>query len=117
MRQQKSKSVPNTPKKISPSVPPTTTSNVYASQSPSFVSTIVQGFGFGAGSSVARNMVDRAFQPTEVAPTTTPTTTPTAKQDCQFLWESYTSCLNTNVDSCKIYYEDFAKCMKKEASV
>ena len=111
MRQQKSK---NTPKKISPSVPPKTASNVYASQSPSFVSTIVQGFGFGAGSSVARNMVDRAFQPTE-APTTTPATTPTAKPDCQFLWESYTSCLNTNADSCKIYYEDFAKCLKKEA--
>lgn len=114
MRQQKSKTVSNTPKKMSSGVPPTTTSNVYASQSPSFVSTIVQGFGFGAGSSVARNMVDRAFQPTE-APTTTPATTPTAKTDCQFLWESYTSCLNTNADSCKIYYEDLEKCLKKRS--
>ena len=82
-----------------------------AETQPSFSSTLLQGFGFGIGSSVARNVVDRAFDSTAIVDTVDK-----PKQDCILMWENYNTCLrNSDVQSCNYFYKDFLQCIKNDA--
>lgn len=77
---------------------------------PTFASTMLQGFGFGVGSSVARNVVDRAFDSSANV-----LTIEKPKQECQLMWENFNTCLqNSGEPSCNYFYKDFIECIKNE---
>jgi len=79
---------------------------------PTFASTMLQGFGFGIGTSVARNVVDKAFD-SSVCDAIPNVEKP--KQDCILMWENYNTCLrNSDVQSCNYFYKDFLQCIKND---
>lgn len=82
-----------------------------AENQPSFSSTLLQGFGFGIGSSVARNVVDRAFDSNAIV-----ANDDKPKHDCILIWENYNTCLrNSDEQSCNYFYKDFLQCIKNDA--
>ncbi len=51
------------------------------SSAPSFMQTVKEGFSFGVGTSIARNLVDRLFGLNSITSSPVPTTTPTHTQN------------------------------------
>ena len=83
-----------------------------APSSGGFLSTMAEGFSFGVGSSVARNIVDRIFSPS--VPATIPKTT-SNNSYCTDLEKSWSECMNMNnqdLNICKKAFEDYELCKK-----
>lgn len=76
---------------------------VIRSQAPSLFQTMQEGLAFGVGSSVARNMVDRAFQPSAPAPRNT----------CADQYSVFDKCILTHEDIgfCMEPHESLKKCI------
>ena len=92
-----------------PNCPP----KIATESQPTFASTMLQGFGFGIGTSVARNVVDRAFDSSSNIPNISNAEKP--KQDCILMWENYNTCLrNSDEQSCNHFYKDFFQCIKND---
>lgn len=75
-----------------------------------FLSSMADGFSFGVGSSVARNMVDRLFSSSSSSSGIT-------KEDviCKELNKSFIECMNMNnqdLNICKKAFEDYELCKK-----
>ena len=82
---------------------PTTTSS-------GFLSTMSDGFSFGVGSSVARNLVDRTFSSNSNSPKVE------SNHMCNDLEKSWKECMSMNnqdLNICKKAYEDYEACKKK----
>ncbi len=110
----------STPKKVETvtknSVPPPAAPAPSASSSGGFLSTMAEGFSFGVGSSVARNIVDRIFSPSVPAtiPATIPKTT-SSNSYCTDLEKSWNECMNMNnqdLNICRKAYEDYEACKR-----
>jgi len=111
-------------KKINIPPPPLNQSTINQTKPNSpFMDSIVQGFGFGIGSSIARNTIDKVFNQTPTPTPTqtqiqTPTPTPNYQTNdtCVFLHNDYTKCMElskNNVDNgCTYLYNDYTKCLE-----
>ncbi len=95
--------------------PKPTLSTPVSSATPSsggFLSTMAEGFSFGVGSSVARNVVDRIFSPS--VPVTIPKTT-SNNSYCTDLEKSWNECMSMNnqdLNICRKAYEDYEACKR-----
>ncbi len=110
-----------TPKKVetvtkSTLPPPPAPVSTVPSATPSsggFLSTMAEGFSFGVGSSVARNIVDRIFSPSTI-PATIPKTT-SNNSYCSDLEKSWNECMSMNnqdLNICRKAYEDYEACKR-----
>ncbi len=113
----------STPKKIEtvtkssapPAVAPKPTLSTPVSSTPfsgGFLSTMAEGFSFGVGSSVGRNVVDRIFSP--LTPVVIPKTT-LNNSYCSDLEKSWNECMSMNnqdLNICKQAYEDYEACKR-----
>ena len=96
----------SSPKKVE------TINKPFVTSSPSgFLSSMVDGFSFGVGSSVARNMVDRLFS------SSSSSMLGSTKEDviCKELNKSFIKCMNMNnrdLNICKKAFEDYELCKK-----
>lgn len=105
-----------------PSLPaplPSSGSLLHPSQSaPTFGQTLKEGFGFGAGAAVARNVVDRMFSGGTVAPVApTVSAVPLEKDLCKDSFLRVQECYKTsNGDSglCSGELSAYMKCKDKE---
>ena len=70
-------------------------------------SSIVQGFGFGTGSAVARQAVDSIFQ----TPTGTPPSQDDPSQPCAMALQNLNACATTSSD-CHHFIHEFTKCVE-----
>ncbi len=74
---------------------------------------MADGFSFGVGSSIARNMVDRIFAPSRTGSTISSSTIPT--KECDELNKSFKECMNLHnqdMNICKKAFEDYEDCKK-----
>jgi len=95
----------NTPVPSVPSVP---------SIASSLGSSIVQGFGFGTGSAVARQAVDSIFRTTSSTapnPTDTPPSQDDPSQPCAMALQNLNACATTSSD-CHHFIHEFTKCVE-----
>ena len=105
----------NKQKKMNIPPPPLNTLNQNQTKpnSSPFMDSIVQGFGFGIGSSIARNTIDTVFNQTS---TSTPTPKSQANDTCVFLHNDYTKCMELSKNSidngCSYLYNDYIKCLE-----
>ncbi len=119
------KKVETIPKKVESTPISSSTSYSRPSSMPSsvpssggFLSNMVDGFSFGVGSSVARNIVDRIFQPrppTAPAPVITHISNPKTDKMCEELEKSWNECMNLhNQDNniCRKAFEDYEACKR-----
>ena len=77
-----------------------------------FLSTMAEGFSFGVGSSIARNIVDRIFSPS--VPVSIPKRTPNNSY-CTDLEKSWSECMSMNnqdLNICRKAYEDYEACKR-----
>lgn len=108
-----------------PSLPPTPSSG-------GFLSSMVDGFSFGVGSSIARNVVDRIFSPSlggsrESSPlpsgvspniltsSVTPLPDSTVSKQCEELNKSWSECMNLHnqdINICRKAFEDYEACKR-----
>ncbi len=99
-----------------PTVAPKPTLSSPAPLAPSsggFLSAMVEGFSFGVGSSVARNIVDRIFSPSTI-PAVIPKTT-SNNSYCSDLEKSWNECMSMNnqdLNICRKAYEDYEACKR-----
>ena len=101
MRNQNRKTVT---KKSVRTTPPTPLPSI--DQKPSIIGAMIQGFGFGIGSSVARQAVDSVMNSTTVE-----TPTPQKKDNCDLIFKNLSSCLeSSNPEFCKNFLEEYSKC-------
>jgi hypothetical protein len=70
----------------------------------------MDGFGFGVGASVARNIVDRVASGVSNSTTTTTTTT---TRTCEDVWENYSKCIQSSSTECDTILKDLHLCIKK----
>jgi len=102
----------------------TTLSNT--TNSGGFLSSVADGFSFGIGSSIARNMVDSIFHPiprvysSSSSSSTSSNTETKEKKDelkgktCEDLVKTFRECMtmnSTNFDVCNQAYQDYNQCM------
>jgi hypothetical protein len=113
-------------KQINIPPPPLNQSNVNVNHtkpnSPSspFMDSIVQGFGFGIGSSIARNTIDKVFNQSQPQPQTQIQTPPQTQSNdtCVFLHNDYTKCMelsknkNSIDNGCSYLHNDYIKCLE-----
>lgn len=122
----------STPKKIETvtksSVPPppattvspkSTLSAPVSSSVPSsggFLSTMAEGFSFGVGSSVARNIVDRIFSPSSTSSGSMIHSSKLGSNHiCTDLEKSWSECMSMNnqdLNICRKAYEDYEACKR-----
>jgi hypothetical protein len=89
-----------------------------------FLSSVADGFSFGVGSSIARNMVDSIFHPiprvySSSSSTSSNTETKEKKDEvkgktCEDLVKTFRECMtmnSTNFDVCNQAYQDYNQCM------
>lgn len=103
------------PSSTSYSRPSSTPSSVPSSlpSSGGFLSNMVDGFSFGVGSSVARNIVDRIFTPSPSRVSSS--VTPLPHKQCEELEKSWNECMNLhNQDNniCRKAFEDYETCKR-----
>ena len=98
MTQQKPKSCYSNPRS-SPTQPQQT--SVFSTMR----SIMIQGFGFGVGSSIARNTIDRIF-PSQSS----------SSFNCEQLWKNYLKCIESNSTVCDTILNDFHVCTSKSNS-
>ncbi len=113
-----SKSSPTPPPPPQPHVSTSTPSTT--SMGGGFLSTMIDGFGFGVGSSIARNTIDRIFSSTSTPTTsssssssTISTSTPKENTNCKELNKSLLECLQMNgsdMNICKKAFDDYEAC-------
>ena len=110
-------SIFSTPKKVD--TPSTPVSSSVAPSSGGFLSSMADGFSFGVGSSIARNMVDRIFSPSQAGVSSIPTssisnnTIPNKK--CEEYEKSWKDCINLHnqdMNICNKAFEDYEACKK-----
>ena len=76
--------------------------------------TMMDGFGFGVGASVARNVVDHvASSLSNSGGATTTTTTTTTTRTCEDVWENYSKCIQSSSTECDTILKDLHVCIKK----
>jgi hypothetical protein len=79
-----------------------------------FIDSIVQGFGFGIGSSIARNTIDKVFNQTPTPTQSQPQ--PQTNDTCVFLHNDYIKCMELSKNSidngCTYLYNDYTKCLE-----
>ena len=101
-----------TPSSTLPQPQPQPQQKTLASMTSTLASTMLQGFGFGVGSSVARKAVDHVFDSTT---TTSNGPAPPPPQDkkvkCEEVWENYKTCLNSSSAECHHFFDDFSRCV------
>ncbi len=109
---------------IKPTSPPMfvpTTPSV--SQPPSFTQTMKEGFAFGTGTAIARNIVDRVMapNPSSTQPTPQPTTQPTTQPPkvsptCETLYNEFDRCVRERIpeESCQASLERLNQCLKEQ---
>ncbi len=116
----------STPKKVevlSPAstVSPKSTLSAPVSSAPSsggFLSTMAEGFSFGVGSSVARNIVDRIFSPSTTVNSSGSmihSSKVGSNHICSDLEKSWSECMSMNnqdLNICKKAYEDYEACKR-----
>jgi len=124
----------NIPSPVLPPIPPPpnnmTKTNPTQSNSP-FVDSIIQGFGFGFGSSIARNTVDKVFnsmgQKDESIKQINkiPELKKELKQEndiCSYLYKDYSECIESskhtfeNNTNCLYLYNDYSKCIENQVN-
>lgn len=99
-------------KKIPPSPSPSQVPNQGHGQLPiqgGFLSTMMNGFSFGAGSSIAH----RIFGPKQEIQINTTTKQP--PDNCKELYSKFSDCLTIEKSNCEVNYdkfEDYEKCME-----
>jgi hypothetical protein len=91
---------------------PSTQKPVVIDPPSSLGSSILQGFGFGIGSSIARNVVDSVMQSDSVIPTTPIQQTQNVKKECQFQNENIMTCMQSSNDDCQFFIEELKNCIK-----
>jgi hypothetical protein len=75
---------------------------------------MMDGFGFGVGASVARNVVDHvASSLSNSGGATTTTTTTTTTRTCEDVWENYSKCIQSSSTECDTILKDLHVCIKK----
>jgi hypothetical protein len=121
-----SKPPPQIPLKstLSSSLP--TTSSITPS-SGGFLSNMADGFSFGVGSSIARNVVDRIFSTggsresslssdrVSVTSSVTPLPDSTISKECKELEKSWSECMNLHnqdMNICRKAFEDYEACKR-----
>ncbi len=80
-----------------------------------FLSTMIDGFGFGVGTSIGRKMVDNIFSSTSTPKTTStiPISTQKENTNCNELNKSLQECLQMNgsdMNICKKAFDDYEAC-------
>lgn len=87
-----------------------------APSSPSFMNTVKEGFSFGIGSAVARNVVDRIMSPSSVSGPSE--TLVSKKEKCFDEKELFNKCIidAENNWECFSYQQAYANCMKNSLS-
>lgn len=115
MRQkQRSKKHPPTTFPVKNTFPVNTQVPSVPSIASSLGSSIVQGFGFGTGSAVARQAVDSIFRTTS-STATHPTDTPPSRDDpsqpCAMALQNLNACATTSSD-CHHFILEFTKCVE-----
>ena len=107
MRKNKSKTIPSQTSNHQKNIE-------YIEQKPSLGSSIFQGFGFGIGSLIARNTIDRLFQQKQqeqFKQSGEIMQSAQSQKECDHIWENYKSCiLMSSENSCQNFYEEFSKC-------
>ncbi len=102
---------------------PTTTSS---SSSGGFFDSITQGFGFGMGSSIGRNMIDGIMnRPVSLGSSYSSSTLTNTKENivekktCEDLVKTFRECMtmnSTNFNICSQAYKEYNDCMTKKES-
>lgn len=87
-----------------------------SSGTPSFTQSVKEGFSFGFGASIARNVVDRMFGGSSNPPIShhvvpPPITQTVQQKPCAELFEKYTSCSNT--ENCTQFFQEYQVCLEK----
>jgi hypothetical protein len=89
-----------------------------ASSSGGFLSTMAEGFSFGVGSSVARNVVDRIFSPSTTVNSSGSmihSSKVGSNHICTDLEKSWKECMSMNnqdLNICKQAFEDYEACKR-----
>lgn len=105
---------------VSSSSLPVSSSSVTPS-SGGFFSSMMDGFSFGTGSSIARNMVDRIFSPSQPGVSSIPISTISnnilPNKKCEEFEKSFKDCMNLhnkdmNMNICSKAFEDYESCKK-----
>lgn len=98
-------SIPPPPSSISPSLPLVSTSTGGGG----FLATMINGFSFGTGSSIANNTVNRIFS-SSPSPSHSPSSSTTL--DCKDLFKNLEECLQTceDVRVCQNLLKDYEAC-------
>ncbi len=102
----KSSTIPPPPQPLVSTSTPTSTS-----MGGGFLSTMMDGFGFGVGSSIGRNMVDRFFLSSSI--NSIPVSTQKENTNCKELNKSLQECLQMNgsdMNICKKAFDDYEAC-------
>jgi hypothetical protein len=89
--------------------PSSTSSSSYV---PSFFGNMMDGFSFGTGASLARNMVDSVFRPTQPLSHSTSL----SSSSCDTLHKTFMECMNKNNNdhyACSQAFEEYQTCTKK----
>ena len=105
---------PMRPPPIMGPIMPTQSSTV-SSGTPSFTQSVKEGFSFGLGASVARNVVDRMFGGSSTTPITHhvgPVTQTVEQKSCSDLLQQYNTCSDT--ENCSRLFEVYQKCLEKQ---
>ena len=109
---------PTPPSVLKPSPPPpsvSTPSSPYVSPSTGggFLSTMMDGFGFGVGTSIGRKMVDNIFPSSSSSINSIPVSTQKENTNCKELNKSLQECLQMNgsdMNICKKAFDDYEAC-------
>ncbi len=102
------------PTLIVPSSSTKSSSPITTPSSSGFLSNMADGFSFGVGSSVARNIVDRIFSTSSSTIITSNKPNIIYKQ-CEELEKSWSECMNLHnqdVNICKKAFEDYEVCKR-----
>lgn len=80
---------------------------------PSFTQSVKEGFSFGLGASVARNVVDRMFSGPSKTPVDvrTGSTQPVEQKSCSELFEKFKTCSDT--ENCTKMFQEYQICLEK----
>jgi hypothetical protein len=101
--------------------PPSKQYNIHVPQpkyaGPSFLGSVIQGVGLGAGSSLGHRATDAILGASSAAssrPASVPSITALSagSSQCDPILESYSRCYATNMDDCNSIYDDYFQCVQ-----
>lgn len=105
---------PHAPKQYNIRHPPQ-----YHPTTPGLIGSILQGFSFGAGSSMGHRAVDGIFNSAKIYDMNPVAKIPSSiknDDDCLEKLELYQQCMNNNFTQCESLYNNYFECTKKSTT-